>query len=154
MILESLAKLSENAARYGALHPGLAAAAKHLAATDWRNIPLGRHQFDGERLFALVGRDAGRGQAGAPLEAHRRYIDVQLVVEGTDVIGWRPLAECRDPRAEYDAGRDIVFFSDRPTTWFDVPAGSAAIFCPADAHAPLAGGGTPLKVVVKVAVDW
>jgi len=150
MILDTLA----NAARYAVLHHGFEAALAELRAVDWRNISPGRREIDGDRLFALVARDAGRGHAGAPLEAHRKYIDIQYVVEGADEMGWRSTAECRGIKNEYDAARDIAFFSDEPVTWFQVNAGELTIFYPEDAHAPLAGNERPLKVVMKVAVDW
>ena len=150
MILDSL----QAAGRYTVLHPGFKTALAALRDTDWRGVPLGRRDIDGDRLFALVARDAGRGHAGAPLESHRKYIDIQYVALGTDEMGWRALADCRRVKSEYDAGRDILFFADEPATWFSVNSGELAIFFPTDAHAPLAGSGNPLKVVMKVAVDW
>jgi YhcH/YjgK/YiaL family protein len=144
----------ERAERYLSLHPGFDAAVRHLRATNWGAQPLGRHTIDGERLFALVARDAGRGQAGAPLEAHRRYIDIQCVLEGADQMGWRPQDQCPSVQMPYSAERDIEFYSDPPSSWFAVPQGTFTIFYPSDAHAPLAGDGRPLKVVYKVAVQW
>jgi len=139
---------------YVTLHGGFAAAIAFLRSADIAKLPPGKHEVDGERLFVLIAEDPGRGRDGAPLEAHRRYIDLQLVVDGVDTMGWRPLSNCRQPHGEFDAAKDIVFFDDAPATWFDVPAGSLAIFFPNDAHAPLAGEGRPRKAVVKVAVEW
>jgi len=150
MILASLADFD----RYAPLHDGFARALAFLRGGECATLPLGKHAIDGEQLFVLIGEDVGRGQAGAPLEAHRRYIDIQYVERGVDTMGWRPLAECERPRAEFDAAKDIVFFDDAPTTWFDVPQGSLVVFYPSDAHAPLAGVGMPRKAVVKVAVEW
>jgi YhcH/YjgK/YiaL family protein len=150
MILDHL----DNVRRYAALHPGFGPALEYLAAADWSAIALGRHEIDGERLFVLVARDQGRTRHGARLEAHRRYIDMQYVIEGVDTMGWRSLATCTAVQTPYDAERDIGFFADQPTSWFDVPTGALAIFFPDDAHAPLAGAGRPHKAVVKVAVDW
>jgi biofilm protein TabA len=150
MILASLADFE----RYVSLHGGFAQALAFLRGGQCETLPLGKHAIDGERLFVLIGEDAGRGQASAPLEAHRKYIDIQYVVTGVDTMGWRPRAECERPRAEFDATKDIVFFDDAPVTWFDVPQGSLVVFYPSDAHAPLAGTGTPRKAVMKVAVEW
>src|SRR5690606_33531993 len=96
----------------------------------------------------------GRGQADSPLEYHRRYLDIQYVVHGTDLIGWQPTGDCRYEQAAFDVERDIGFFVDRPGTWCRVPAGYFAIFYPEDAHAPLGGTGPVHKVVVKIAVDF
>lgn len=144
----------DNFARYAGLQEGFAAAFEFLRSADIDAMPPGKHVLDGDRLFVLVAEDVGRGRSGAPLEAHRRYIDIQFVARGEDTIGWRPLAECRRARGEFEPAKDIVFFDDEPSTWFDVPAGALAVFFPDDAHAPLAGEGRPRKAVVKVAVDW
>jgi len=150
MILDSLA----NASAYAALHPGFRIAFDFLAASDLEQFPTGRHELDGQRLFVLFGRDAGRGRDGARLETHRKYIDIQLVVSGQEEIGWKPAAECASCDALYDATRDIAFFADRPEVWLQLPPGRFAIFYPHDAHAPLAGSGEVFKAVCKVAVGW
>jgi biofilm protein TabA len=150
MILSSL----NDADRFFTLHPGFAAAIAFLRSGECETLALGKHAIDGERLFVLIAEDAGRGHSGAPLEAHRRYIDIQYVVRGADTMGWRPLGECQTPRSEFDVAKDILFFDDEPATWFDVSAGALTVFYPNDAHAPLAGDGRPRKAVVKVAFGW
>jgi len=98
-----------------------------------------------------VARESARPRDKAPLEAHRRYIDVQYVLSGADEMGWRALSDCKSPGG-YDAARDIEFFTDEPAAWATVSTGEFAIFFPHDAHAPLTGRGDIHKVVVKVAV--
>ncbi len=140
---------------YYSLHQGFPAALEFLAGLSSREPPpSGRVELDGERLFAIFDQAIGRGRAGAKLEVHRRYVDIQVCLAGRETIGWRPLRECTKPTAEFDAGRDIQFFADSPTAWFDLAPEHFAIFWPGDAHAPLAGEETVHKVVVKVAVDW
>jgi YhcH/YjgK/YiaL family protein len=148
MILDRL----DQAARYTAVHPLLAAGFAFLAKADLAELPPGRHEIDGSRVYALVGHDAGRGEAGARLEVHRQYIDIQVSLDGRERIGWRPLAACRDVAEAYDGERDIAFFADRPTVWFSLERGQFAVFFPADAHAPLAADGSLHKVVIKVEV--
>lgn len=121
-----------------------------LRRTDLAELPDGRQEIQGDDVFALVGRAGGRGRAASPLEAHRRYIDIQFCVSGCDVIGYRPAGLCQPEVAGYDSGKDIVFFVDKPDSWLAVPAGHFAVFFPADAHAPLAGEEAVHKVIVKV----
>ncbi len=148
MILDNLAA----ADRYELMHPGFRAAFDYLRSVSPPFV-IGRHEIDGERLFAIVARNEGRGRDGAKLEVHRRYIDIQYCATGHEVIGWRPLGECSHAEGAFDEIRDIQFFADRPLTWVDVPCGNFAIFYPDDAHAPLAGEGEVWKIVVKVAVE-
>jgi uncharacterized protein, YhcH/YjgK/YiaL family len=148
MILSSLADTD----RYIALHPLFARAFAYLRGTDLSALAPGRHAVQGEDIFAIVEHCAGRARTVAKLESHRRYIDIQLVLEGVDEMGWRPLAECENPIGEFDAARDIRFYDDAPASWVATPAGSFCIFFPDDAHAPLVGDGMIRKVVMKIAV--
>jgi len=148
LILDDLS----NAARYYSLNRGFRAGFEFLSQHDLAALAGGRHEIDGGHVFALVNRDPGRGMSGARLEAHRKYIDIQFLVDGRERIGWRPLAECRSVTEPFNVERDIMFFADAPRTWIDLAVGQYMIFWPEDAHAPLAAEGHNLKVVIKVAV--
>jgi biofilm protein TabA len=150
MILDTLA----HRARYENIHPGFGRAFEFLAATDLTALPPGRHEIDGARLYVSIDHKDGRGEAGARLEAHQRYIDIQYTIDGDELIGWMPLSRCVAPDAAFDEAKDVRMFGDEPTTWVAVPAGSFAIFFPHDAHAPLAGRGLLKKAIVKIAVDF
>lgn len=147
MIYEALSGLSA----HRALHPHWAAVERFLARPDLAGLPNGRHEVDGAPgTFALVSRTQGRGAAAAKLEIHRKYWDVQMILSGADRMGWKALAECREPDQPFSADDDIGFYRDAAAAWLDVPAGYVVVFAPADAHAPLAGEGPVHKVVVKL----
>lgn len=149
MIFDTLA----NADRYATLHPLFPAAFAFLRDTDLTALAPGRYPIQGEALFAIVDAAAARNREDAKLECHRKYIDIQLVLDGLDEMGWKPLSDCHQPVADYLAERDIQFFLDAPASWIATPPGAFCIFFPQDAHAPLVGTGTIRKVVLKIAVD-
>ncbi|MFQ6078079.1 MAG: YhcH/YjgK/YiaL family protein [Thermodesulfobacteriota bacterium] len=148
MILDQL----DNWRRYEPLHPGFEDAFAFGEGRDLVDLSAGRHQVEGERLYALVIREDGRGREGARLETHERYIDIQFTVAGADDIGWKPTAQCTGGDQGYNAEKDIAFFRDKPETWITILPGTFAIFFPEDAHAPLGGTGAIHKVVLKVAL--
>lgn len=148
MILDVL----ENAPRYLSLNKGFAKAIEFLMRPDLPALPVARYEIDGDRVYAMVSKDFGRGKEEALLETHERYIDIQLVLAGTDEMGWRPKSLCRQPAGEYDEKTDFQLFTDEPTAWIATNSGSFVIFFPADAHMPLISAGQIHKVVVKVAV--
>jgi biofilm protein TabA len=152
MILDRL----ESAERYFPLHAGFQPACEFLRRTDFTKLAAGRHEVDGDRLFLVVNRLNGRGRAGAKFEAHKKYIDIQCTISGTEEIGWRPVQACTKIVKPYDPQNDIAFYEDVAEIWVTVPPGHFAIFYPEDAHAPLAASvDCPLiKAVMKVAVDW
>lgn len=140
----------QDAHRYAAINDRLRSGFDFLRQPDLSALADGRHEIDGDDVFAIVARGIGRGQADSPLEFHRRYLDIQYVVSGLDLIGWLPLSECKHPAGEFDTERDLGFVADRPATWLRVSPEGFAIFFPEDAHAPLGGSGPYHKVVVKV----
>lgn len=141
----------ENARKYQGLHPGFAAAFAFLAKPNLAELPDGRYPVDGERVYAMVSRELGRQRDQAQLEAHRRFIDIQLVLQGIDDMGWRPLTMCGAPSVAYDEGDDIAFFADPPLSWLTVRPGMFAVFFPEDGHLPLISHQAVHKVVIKVA---
>lgn len=150
MILDQLSV----ADRYAAMHPGFAAAFKYLRTANLGDLTAGRHEIDGDRMYVVINRQSGRGRAGAKFEAHRRYIDIQYGISGTDEMAWLARADCSQPAGPFDEPKDVGFYLDQAQTWLTVPPGSFAIFYPEDVHAPLGGEGDLVKAVVKVAVDW
>ena len=141
-----------NADRYAALHVLFPRAFEYLRNTDLRALAPGRHPIEGERLFAIAETAAGRTREQAKLECHRKYIDIQLVLEGKDEMGWKPVRDCHAPLADYSSEKDIQFFRDAPASWIATPPGAFCIFFPQDAHAPLVGTGEICKVILKIAV--
>lgn len=120
-----------------------------------KDIAQGRHNIDASD-YANVESPALRTRDDAPLEAHRRYIDIHIPLDSTETIGWAPMDTLtRTIAPGYDAERDIAFYGDEAHTYFEVRPGECAIFFPEDAHAPNIGSPskTHRKICVKIAVD-
>lgn len=148
MILDSI----QNAERYYALHPHFKAVFDYLRATDVRALEDGRHTIDGDNLFVNVSSLELRPLDAAHLEAHNRYIDIQVVIEGEEHFGWSERKDCMKPEGSFDEERDIIFYGDKPQTFYKVRAGQFTILYPEDAHAPMLGDGRVKKLIFKVAL--
>ena len=142
----------ENARRYETLHELFAQAFAVLRRPDLADLPAGRHELHGDSIYLVIVRKEGTGREKAVLETHRRYIDIQFSIRGTDAIGWKPAGDCALVTQPYDASKDIAFYGDAPVAWTPVAPGMFTIFFPDDAHAPMVGDGILHKAVVKVAV--
>ena len=149
MILDIL----DNAHQYLSLNKGFAKAFEFLMRPDLKELPVDKYEIDCDRVYAMVAKDPGREKQDAQLETHEKYIDIQLILEGTDTMGWRPKASCNQPSGMYDPKTDLQFFADEPDTWLATKSGAFAIFFPEDAHMPLISSGQLHKVVVKIAVS-
>ena len=144
--------VTDNLSQYEAIHPLFPTAAKFLNRPDLKELEDGKYEIEGKDLFAIVMRAAGRSEDEAKLEVHNNYIDIQVILQGTETMGWKDRAVCLTPEAAFDSEKDVQFFEDRPDTWFQVQPGQFALFFPADAHAPLVATEEIHKVVIKVAV--
>ena len=139
--------------RYATLHPLFQCAFDYIRDTDLYALAPGRYNIFGDELIAIVEHVEGRTREMARLECHREYIDIQLVLDGDETMGWKPLADCHNPMGDFSMEKDIQFFADAPASWVSVPPDHFCIFFPEDAHAPLVGSGQVRKVIFKVAVE-
>ena len=144
----------ENTARAELLHPLFSRVFAYLKSHDLHSLAAGRVVLDGDSLWMNVDEVQGKEQSEARLEAHDRYIDIQLPLTRSETFGWSDRGSLRQPvGAGYDASRDIIFYHDEPSVWLNIEPGQFIIFFPEDAHAPCVAQGEMKKVVVKVRIQ-
>jgi YhcH/YjgK/YiaL family protein len=136
--------------------PQFRQAVEFLRRTDLLELPDGNVPLDGTRVFAILQRYRTARHDAPQFEYHRKYIDLQYVLSGEEVIGWAPAAGMT-PSFAYDEQQDICFGLMEPGKWSPVRvlAGQVAVLWPEDGHAPRLAAEAPLlvrKIVVKVAV--
>lgn len=70
-------------------------------------------------------------------EAHRKYIDVQILVGGEEKILCAPIS-CGKEKVPFDEEKDIAFYTCRSNTYSEVSLepGMAVVLFPEDMHAP------------------
>src|SRR5690606_41161217 len=66
----------------------------------------GRYEIAGDDCFVMIQHPIGRGKNDPVLEAHDKYLDIQITLEGEDEIGWKARAECTRVKQEYSAESD------------------------------------------------
>jgi len=136
---------------------GLERAFEYLARTDLETLPLGRTNVKGDDVYVMISEGETRSPEQVKFEAHRRYIDIQLVVRGQEAIGVAPVASLVTVEP-YDEAKDIEFFSvPRQSATLALRAGDFAVFAPGDGHRPslhLDGPHVSRKAVVKVSVAY
>lgn len=148
MILDTLT----NAGLYLDVHPLFPEAFTWLVSLDADAPPGGTHELRGRDLYVIISHTPGQPPAPPKLEAHRRYIDLQVTLRGTFDIGWRSLDRCRVVKTPYDSEKDAALFDDPPESWLTLGQGRFAVFFPGDAHAPKASPQELVKAVFKVLV--
>ncbi|MBI9111926.1 YhcH/YjgK/YiaL family protein [Maridesulfovibrio ferrireducens] len=122
------------------------------------SIEPGRCVIDGEKVFAQVSEYHTKLQDEGRFEAHRKYVDIQFLLSGREILGWADLPSL-ETEIIYDPERDVEFLKPLPVTpsLSRLVPGMFMAFFPEDGHMPgLAVGNKPeavKKVVVKIAVS-
>lgn len=137
--------------KYQVLHPKFSKVEEFLKTFSFQT-PGEKISIEGDKLFVIQSIDKAKQKEDAFLEAHNKYIDIQICLEGNETMGWRNRKDCSNPKGSFNIEKDIIFYNDEPLNYFKVPAGSFAIFFPEDAHAPLIGEGMIKKIIFKVEV--
>lgn len=140
--------------QYAGLGPGFQKAFAYLAQTDLKNLEPGKYAIDGDKVFALVSSYVPKPVDQAKWEAHKKYADIQVVLEGSEKQGFAPMKKAFVTEA-YIPERDIEFLSIEQGNYLTMSPGVFAVYFPQDAHQPgveAVPGGPVKKVVIKVLV--
>jgi YhcH/YjgK/YiaL family protein len=139
------------------LPKALLKALDYLKNTDFSKMEIGKYEIDGPAMFALVQEYQTQPKETKKDEAHVKYIDVQYVYSGSEIVGYAPA----DPAAEVLENlvdkKDMITYKSIPNeTEVILTEGMYAILFPGEIHRPQCNykGETKVrKVVVKAAMD-
>lgn len=147
---------------------------------NWRGYPLGEawekafafletlpvdaeekeYPIDGDAIFARVMSYPTKAETDvdAVLEAHRKYVDIQMTLDASERIAVYP-TESMEVKDAYDAERDVEFYTYKEPAKLQLSMypGTFACLFPQDAHMPQlfteVRGLVVKKVVVKILRD-
>lgn len=143
----------ENARLYNTVHAAFERAFDYIHQINVDSIAAGRYEIDGGNMYALVQQYNTKLKEQGFWEAHRRYIDLQYVVQGSEGMGYANIHHLR--QGEYDKSMDFLpLYGEGDLV--TLHSGSFVLLLPEDAHMPGMAIGSPAlvkKIVVKIAVD-
>jgi YhcH/YjgK/YiaL family protein len=141
----------ENIKKYKGLGQGIYLALEHLRDTDFRSKETGKYELIGSNSIVNI-YDYQTRENDKQFEAHRKNIDVQFVVSGSELMGYVPL-NGQTPSVEYKEEEDYALYN-LDGSFFAFNEGMFAVLYPEDLHMPGVGasGNHVRKVVVKVRV--
>ena len=147
MILDKI----ENLHLYEGLNPRIKTVVNFLKKNDLRGKPQGRVDIK-KGVYVNFDVAHGKKQEEAVLESHNRMMDIQILLDCEERMGWSPRSLM--PSASYDEERDISFYQGcKPQQYILVRPGHFALFLPDDVHAPcICTEANYRKVIFKVKV--
>ena len=147
MIIDKLYNLN----RYNFKNPGILKAFEFIENSDFEKLSDGRYDIDGDDVYALFNTYETKDRKESFPEAHRKYMDVQYVAKGNELLGYLPY-DNQKIQKEYDEEKDFILFDAEPS-FVNFTENMFAVIYPGDLHMPGIKSdefSIVIKVVVKV----
>ncbi|MCR5536965.1 MAG: YhcH/YjgK/YiaL family protein [Succinivibrio sp.] len=136
---------------YASLLPNLQAALDKIASLGTNPEP-GRYEFEGG--FFMVQKGTTNPVENGDFEAHRKYIDVQIIFSGSELVVWDDI-DCLKTTEVYNAEKDREMLAGKVEHIYRIDEGMFWVAFPSDAHKACKHQGSPNefgKYVVKLPV--
>ncbi len=149
MIFDSIV----NAEQYYGLGEKFKKAFEFLKNSDLENLPLEKIEIEGDDIFAIPQKYITKDETEGKWESHRKYIDVQYIISGSENIGF-VLEDYLDELEYYDEEKDVELFTGEGD-YVQLNDGEFAVFFPDDAHKPglkVSEKEEVRKIVIKISV--
>lgn len=140
----------QNSQRIEELHPLFKTLFEYVKSHDLLHAELGRIEIDGDNLFINNVNPECVDIEMQVLEVHQDYIDVHILLEGVETIGWKAIEDVKHETKAYEKEYDCALYKDEPTVLVDLYPGQFMIVYPEDPHAPVIGKGKIRKLIAKV----
>lgn len=144
--------LIKNCEKYYSIHPRFKEVFEFILKTDFSKIDCGRYEIEGDNIYVNI--EEYKTKDVSKPEYHKKYIDIQLVASGKEMVGYLPKSDLIIDDG-YDEKKDLGFGQGVPD-FINIKPGLFLIFFPDDVHQPCMMVGESKKVkkvVVKVKVD-
>lgn len=118
--------------------------------------PVGHYEID-ENIYVNIDIYNTKDIDNCKLEAHKKYIDIQMLIEGSERLDYISV-DGLDISEQYDDNRDVMFFEtpDEPINSIQLTPFNFALIYPHEAHMPQINYNNKThsvkKVVVKIKV--
>lgn len=142
----------KNSNLYDSVHCGFNKGFDFIKKCIAEDLPVGKYEIDGDNVYAFVQAYEAKPDVVKSFEAHKKYIDIQFIVDGNELIYYNHI-DTLSVTTEYNSESDFLLLDGDSGTPIKLTAGSYAIFFPEDAHKP---GIAPeiannvKKIVVKI----
>lgn len=122
------------------------------AIENLNNYEVGRYEFDGG--YYMVQKGTTKPLDEGTFEAHRKYVDVQILIDGSEEMAWATLNDL-DSVVPYNEEKDAEHFSGNNQNNMLISTGMFYIAFPQDGHMPIRhtkDQHTYTKIVMKLPV--
>lgn len=131
-------------------------ALEYLDQNDLKERENGRYDILGDDVYINVQDYTSKPEAQGKWEAHRKYIDIQFMIKGSERIGVGEIDNYQTSET-YDETKDLEFLkvSNDKYQFINMNENDFIILYPQDVHMPQIAMDTPFyvkKAVVKISI--
>jgi YhcH/YjgK/YiaL family protein len=130
------------------LHPLIAKAAEEMKKLFEADAPVGKYEIEGDRLFINIMSYETSVYENCMFENHKDYIDVQMMMEGEEDIGF--ITEDKLTVKTPYTPDVALFYMEKPEQTVRISPGVACIILPPEPHAPCMAVDNIPKTVKKM----
>lgn len=147
MIIDSVKSFE----RYRDFHKGFDKVYDFLKKNDLGKLAEGKYPIVENEIWCSIQTSDGRDVDPMPqMEVHDSFIDIHILLEGEETIGFKDRAKCNTDSAKYDEAKDVALFDELPDAYVSPGVGNFVVCFPTDGHTPLLGNGKIHKAIFKV----
>lgn len=128
-------------------------AIKFIEITNLYELSEGKHEIN-SNVFAVKSSYFTKLEKDTLIEAHREYIDLQIILDGEEIIYGGDIEEYEES-ISYDEQKDAAFYKGKASWEIKCEKNTFAIFYPYDVHQPgvlINSSQKVTKVVFKIHV--
>ena len=131
-------------------------ALEYLEKNDLKVFDNGRYDILGDDVYVNVKDYTSKPETQGKWEAHKKYIDIQFMIKGTERIGVGEIDNYQTTEA-YDESKDLEFLAVANDNYqfINMNENDFIILYPQDVHMPQIAMNTPSyvkKAVVKISI--
>ena len=127
----------KNIKTYKGINKNLDKAIDFIVERKYLNASYGKNIIEGDTIyFNYPEKAATRENTDLELEYHKKYIDIHIVLENEEIIGYAPLEDCIETQ-KYNIEKDIAFMKGKNQAEFMLNGTNFLIVFPNEPHLPL-----------------
>lgn len=121
---------------------------------DLKSLSTGRYFLD-KGIYANVDAYVSKSIEECKYEAHKKYIDIQMLINGNEDIYVSP-QDSLTYLTEYDSDKDVAFYNGKPETKYEMKENECLVLYPEDGHMPCVNPNrlNIKKIVFKVPASY
>ena len=125
----------ENILKYSSIVKSVKLIKNFIDNNKLSELELGKHEIDGNNLFALVNSYETKSQEECLIESHKKYIDLQFIYEGEENIAYLCNSSAVNSKL-YDLKDDYSLFECNDLSFFKLKKEMFVVFFPEEIHMP------------------